>query len=74
MTRDVRQRTTRLKELQEDKQVTRANERVLECLCAILQYFAETNFDCPTAADCYRLLGVPETASPQEIRKQNLPI
>ena len=32
LTRDVRQSTTRLKEVEEDKQVTRANERALECL------------------------------------------
>ena len=69
---DVDQSTTRSKEIKEDKQVTRANERALECLYAIIHSFAETNSERLTASDCYRLLGVPETATPQEIRKQQL--
>ena len=48
------------------KQVTQANEGARDCLYEILQSFAETNFDRLTAADCYRFLGVPETATQQE--------
>ena len=70
LTLDVHQTITLLKDLQEDKQVIRANERALECLYSILQSFAETNCEPLTAADCYRCLGVPETATAQEIRKQ----
>ena len=50
LTRDFRQKTTRLKK-QMHKQVTRANERALECLYAILQSFAETISERLTAAD-----------------------
>ena len=70
LTRDVRQNETRLNEVQEDKQVTRANERAFEYFYTILQSFAETNFERLTAADCYRSLAVPETANPQKICKQ----
>ena len=69
LTRDIRQNTTGSKELQEVKQVTRANERAIQCFYAILQSFAETNFERLAAADCYTFLGVPETATPKEIGK-----
>ena len=72
LTRDVHQITTRLKELREDKQVTRATERAVDCLYAILQSFAETNCERLTAADCCRFIGFPETATPHEIRRQYL--
>ena len=39
LTRDVRQSKTRSKELQEDTQATRANERALECVHAITSIF-----------------------------------
>ena len=44
LTRDVRQSTTRLKELQEDKQVTIVNEPALECLYAIFSTFCWKKF------------------------------
>ena len=72
LTRDVRQTTNRLKELKGNKGVTKANERAIQCLYAIFQSFAETKFERLSAADCFRFLGFPKTATSQEIHKQNL--
>ena len=44
LTRDVYQGTTHLKEIKDDKEVTRANERSLECLSAKFRSFAENKF------------------------------
>ena len=62
-TRDFRQSTIRLKDLQEDKQVTKANERAFECLSSIPKSFAETKFKWLTTADGYKFIRVLEIAN-----------
>ena len=52
LTCSVRKSTSRLEELQENKQLTKTNDIALHCIYAILQSFADTKFDHFTAADC----------------------
>ena len=57
-------------ELQQGKLMTKGLEKALEYLYPLIQSCVHKNFTWPTAADCYRSLGVPETETSWEIRRR----